>query len=127
MTRRTTLFKQLALLKTEERNKASLSIDTAPVTRILSIIGSEDARVPGAVQKEIPRIARAVDLVVKALSSGGRLLYFGAGTSGRLGILDAAECPPTFGTDPSLVVGSIAGGPNAVFRSKEGAEDHEGD
>jgi N-acetylmuramic acid 6-phosphate etherase len=97
------------------------------VRSVLSIINREDAKVAGAVRKEIPRIAAAVGLVADALKHGGRLFYVGAGTSGRLGILDAAECPPTFGTHPSMIQGIIAGGKKAVFRSQEGAEDRAGD
>ena len=86
-------------------------------------MSAEDRRVPDAVAGEREQIARAIDLVETAFRGGGRLIYVGAGTSGRLGILDASECPPTFGSDPEMVVGLIAGGPAAVFRSQEGAED----
>lgn len=119
------VFDQLQKLSTEQRNPASTNIDARSVTRILSIINKEDARVAAAVRKEIPSIAKAVELVVDALQRGGRLLYVGAGTSGRLGILDAAECPPTFGTDPDMIRGIIAGGEQAVFRAQEGVEDLE--
>jgi N-acetylmuramic acid 6-phosphate etherase len=100
-----------------------MQIDTASVEEILHIINTEDHRVPIAVREEIPYIAAAVDLIVDAFHAGGRLFYAGAGTSGRLGVVDASECPPTFGTPPDLVQGLIAGGPPAVFRSQEGAED----
>ncbi|KAA9089979.1 N-acetylmuramic acid 6-phosphate etherase [Microbacterium radiodurans] len=93
------------------------------VPEILRVMNDEDAGVAAAVSVAIPDITRAVDLAVAALSSGGRLVYQGAGTSGRLGVLDAAECPPTFGTDPAQVVGLLAGGPDAMFRAVEGAED----
>lgn len=102
-----------------------MGIDTAPTEEILSIINTEDQTVPAAVQAEIPYIAQAVELIVDAFKSGGRLIYVGAGTSGRLGAVDASECPPTFGTPPEMVQGLIAGGPDAMFRAKEGAEDHE--
>lgn len=104
-----------------------MEIDTASVEEILEIINTEDHFVPIAVRHEIPYIARAVNLTVKAFNEGGRLMYVGAGTSGRLGIVDASECPPTFGTPPEMVQGIIAGGREAVFRSQEGAEDVEAD
>ena len=102
-----------------------MHIDTASVRDILEIINTEDHKVPIAVRQEIPYITQAVEIVVEAFRRGGRLFYVGAGTSGRLGILDASECPPTFGTPPELVQGLIAGGSLAVFRSQEGAEDIE--
>ncbi|PSQ82987.1 MAG: N-acetylmuramic acid 6-phosphate etherase [Bacteroidetes bacterium QS_7_67_15] len=117
------LFDALESLATEQRNPHSEDIDTAPVEEILHTINTEDHRVPIAVRREIPHIARAVELVVEAFENGGRLLYIGAGTSGRLGVLDASECPPTFGTPPEMVQGLVAGGRKAVFRSQEGAED----
>jgi N-acetylmuramic acid 6-phosphate etherase len=104
-----------------------MHIDSASTTEILDIINTEDHLVPVAVRRELPHIARAVDLVVEAMKEGGRLIYVGAGTSGRLGILDASECPPTFGTPAELVQGLIAGGTEAVFRSREGAEDRPAD
>lgn len=117
------LFEELSTLTTEQRNRRSMNIDAKSVVDILRIINAEDKKVAPAVNKEIPYIAKAVDLVVSALRSGGRLIYVGAGTSGRLGILDAAECPPTYGTSPRMIQGVIAGGKRAVFRSIEGAED----
>lgn len=102
-----------------------MEIDVARVRDILEIINTEDHKVPIAVREEIPYIAEAVEILVQAFRSGGRLFYIGAGTSGRLGILDASECPPTFGTPPEMVQGLIAGGREAVFRSQEGAEDVE--
>ena len=117
------LFEELQALVTEQRNPRSSRIDSASVLDILRIINAEDRRVPEAVQAEIPFISEAVEIVVEAFRKGGRLFYVGAGTSGRLGILDASECPPTFGTPPDMVQGIIAGGPKAVFRSQEGAED----
>jgi N-acetylmuramic acid 6-phosphate etherase len=117
------LFEQLTRLSTEQRNPASMDIDAQPTTEILRIINSEDKRVAVAVEAELDYIGRAVDIVVRSLKDGGRLLYAGAGTSGRLGVLDAAECPPTYGTPPEMVQGMIAGGERAMFRSQEGAED----
>jgi len=119
------LFNEIAKLSTEQRNPRSMEIDAAPVTEILRIINEEDKRVPVAVEQEIPYIALAVEAIVKAIKSGGRLLYFGAGTSGRLGVVDASECPPTFGTPFGMIEGYIAGGKEAMFRAQEGAEDHE--
>jgi N-acetylmuramic acid 6-phosphate etherase len=118
-----TLFDQLRKLTTEQSNPRSRNIDRQSIPAILRTIAREDATVPSAVRREIPHIARAVDLVVRSLKHGGRLIYVGAGTSGRLGILDAAECPPTFGTPPGMVQGVIAGGKSAVFRAIEGSED----
>jgi N-acetylmuramic acid 6-phosphate etherase len=117
------LFDELQALATEQRNPHSSDIDLASVEDILHTINTEDHRVPIAVRREIPHIANAVRLVVEAFDNGGRLLYIGAGTSGRLGVLDASECPPTFGSPPEMVQGLVAGGRAAVFRSQEGAED----
>jgi N-acetylmuramic acid 6-phosphate etherase len=108
---------------TERRNPRSATIDTASSLEIVDLIGAEDAGVPAAVARARQEIARAIDLVEAAFRAGGRLVYVGAGTSGRLGVLDAAECPPTFGTPPEMVVGVIAGGYPALVRSVEGAED----
>ena len=108
---------------TERRNPRSSTIDTASALEIVDLIGAEDAGVPAAVAKARVEIARTIDLIEAAFRAGGRLIYVGAGTSGRLGVLDAAECPPTFGTPPEMVVGMIAGGPQALVRSIEGAED----
>src|SRR5579872_941732 len=101
-------------LLTEQANPASEGIDALPTLAVLRIINSEDARVATAVEAEISAIGRAVDTIVSALQQGGRLFYIGAGTSGRLGVLDAAECPPTFSVDPELVQGIIAGGEGAL-------------
>ncbi|MGA2976060.1 MAG: N-acetylmuramic acid 6-phosphate etherase [Spirochaetia bacterium] len=109
---------------TEKRNDQSMDIDTKSTMGIVSIINTEDKKVPLAVEKALPAIAALVDDIVAALEKGGRLIYIGAGTSGRLGVLDASECPPTFGTPPDLVQGLIAGGPEALVRSIEGAEDN---
>lgn len=119
------LFEEISSLQTEQRNNASINIDTASTGKILKIINDEDKTVPSAVEKEIPYIEKAVEMIIASFRSGGRLFYFGAGTSGRLGVIDAAECPPTFGTDPELVQGYIAGGREAMFRAQEGAEDFE--
>lgn len=119
------LFDQLKELTTEQRNPRTRRIDLAPTSQILELMNDEDASVAASVRGSIPDIARAVDLVTAAFRSSGRLFYAGAGTSGRLGILDAAECPPTFGVEPDLVQGMIAGGRDTVFRSREGVEDHE--
>jgi N-acetylmuramic acid 6-phosphate etherase len=107
---------------TERENPASVALDTKPTTEILRIINQEDHRVAPAVAKTIPKIARAVDMAVRAILQGGRVIYLGAGTSGRLGVLDASECPPTFGSDRVLAI--IAGGRGAMFKSKEGVEDN---
>ncbi|MCK7527180.1 MAG: N-acetylmuramic acid 6-phosphate etherase [Ignavibacteriales bacterium] len=120
-----TLFAELSKLTTEQRNPHSMDIDARSTEEILKIINDEDKTVPYAVEKELPYIAQAVELIVKALKSGGRLLYFGAGTSGRLGVVDASECPPTFGTPYGMIEGYIAGGKEAMFRAQEGAEDYE--
>lgn len=119
------LFEEIASLKTEQRNINSMNIDVAPVSEILRIINNEDKTIPSAVEKEIPYIEKAIGLIVDSFKSGGRLFYFGAGTSGRLGVIDAVECPPTFGTNPELIQGYIAGGKKAMFRAQEGAEDYE--
>lgn len=118
-----TVFNQLLDLVTEQRNPRSRNLDRLDPLAVLRLINAEDRAVPQAVAREIPRIAKAVELVVSAIKKGGRLFYIGAGTSGRLGGLDAAECPPTFGTDPKLVQGIIAGGYKALVRSQEGSED----
>ncbi len=110
-------------LLTEQPNPASASIDALPTEEVLRIINAEDRRVAEAVGKEIPAIARAVDAIVAALERGGRLFYVGAGTSGRLGVLDAAECPPTFSVPAELVQGIIAGGEAALSRATEASED----
>jgi N-acetylmuramic acid 6-phosphate etherase len=112
-------------LPTEERNSASMKIDLETTDGILRIINQEDQKVASAVAREIPRIAQAVDLICEAFRQGGRLFYVGAGTSGRLGILDASECPPTYNVTPQMVQGVIAGGMKATVRSIEASEDDE--
>ncbi len=119
------LFDEISKLTTEQRNSNSMDIDARSTREILEIINNEDKTIASAVEKEIPYIEQAVEVIVKALKSGGRLLYFGAGTSGRLGVVDASECPPTFGTPFGLIDGFIAGGKEAMFRAQEGAEDYE--
>jgi N-acetylmuramic acid 6-phosphate etherase len=108
---------------TESRNPRAKSLGTMSTRGILELINDEDASIPGAVRAAIPQIERAVDLIVAALKGGHRLVYIGAGTSGRLGVLDASEMPPTFGVDPEVVTGIIAGGDHALRMSIEGAED----
>jgi N-acetylmuramic acid 6-phosphate etherase len=110
-------------LLTEQVNPASEGIDALPTARILEIMNAEDRQVADAVARELPAIARAVDAIVAAIQGGGRLFYIGAGTSGRLGVLDAAECPPTFSADPELVQGIMAGGEQALARATETTED----
>ena len=109
---------------TEKRNPRSTHIDTLSTLEIVDLISSEDRTVPQAVGTQRESIAAAIDLIVACFREGGRLVYVGAGTSGRLGVLDASECPPTFGVKPTLVQGIIAGGRRALVRSIEGAEDH---
>ena len=108
---------------TEQRNPRTERIDVASSLEIVDLLNAEDRSVPQAVGQQREALARAIDLVVEAFQAGGRLVYVGAGTSGRLGVLDAAECPPTFGTPPEMVVGVIAGGFPALVKSAEGAED----
>jgi N-acetylmuramic acid 6-phosphate etherase len=109
---------------TERRNRASTNIDRLSTQRIVDLINAEDAIVPAAVASQREQIAAAIDVIVKRFGKGGRLFYVGAGTSGRLGVLDASECPPTFGVPPSLVQGVVAGGRRALVRAVEGAEDY---
>src|SRR5205823_5756906 len=114
----------MSRLTTEARNPASEKIDTLSPLEIVRLMNAEDARVPDAVGREAQAIARAIEAIAARLRTGGRLVYIGAGTSGRLGVLDASECPPTFSTPPEMVVGLIAGGYEALTRAVEGAEDH---
>src|SRR5438876_1536540 len=108
---------------TEDINPRTVNIDTLPTPQILRRINAEDATVAPAVERELPAIAAVVERVVDAFRAGGRLIYVGAGTSGRLGVLDATECPPTYSTDPRQVQALLAGAPAALTRSVEGAED----
>lgn len=108
---------------TEKRNLNTKDIDKVSTLEMVRKINDEDKLVAYAVEKELPQIAEAIDKIAEAINNGGRLIYCGAGTSGRLGILDASECPPTYGVSPELVQGMIAGGIEAIFKAKEGAED----
>ena len=114
----------LGHLVTESRNHHSEHIDTLSTLEMLKVINNEDKKVPFAVEATLPHIARLVDKVVTSFSQGGRLIYCGAGTSGRLGILDASECPPTYGTPHDMVIGLIAGGHKAILQAVENAEDN---
>ncbi|MBQ1614941.1 MAG: N-acetylmuramic acid 6-phosphate etherase [Selenomonas sp.] len=114
----------LQKISTERRNPLSAHIDELPTLEMVKIVNGEDQKVALAVEKILPEIARAVDIITDRLARGGRLFYLGAGTSGRLGILDASECPPTYGVEPELVQGVIAGGIPAIFKAQEGAEDN---
>lgn len=117
------LIAALSHLVSEGRNPDTMDIDLLPSLEIVKRINQQDKLVPLAVEKVLPQIAQAVDKITQAFKGGGRLIYMGAGTSGRLGILDASECPPTFGVSSDMVVGLIAGGPEAILKAKEGAED----
>ncbi|GHG21187.1 MULTISPECIES: N-acetylmuramic acid 6-phosphate etherase [Streptomyces] len=114
---------QLATLTTEAFRPELAEIDRLSTLEIARTMNGEDQSVPAAVARELPAIAAAIDATAERMARGGRLLYLGAGTAGRLGVLDASECPPTFNTDPSQVVGLIAGGPSAMIQAVEGAED----
>lgn len=113
----------LKKLTTESRNENTMDIDKISTLEMVKVINNEDKKVAEAVEVELPKIAEAIDCIVERMHKGGRLIYIGAGTSGRLGILDASECPPTFGISEEIVQGIIAGGTEAIFRAKEGAED----
>lgn len=117
------VFNELKDLVTESRLPESSRLDRLTTRQILNLINKEDHKVAPAVKQTIPQIEKAVDLLVESFRSGGRLFFIGAGTSGRLGVLDASECPPTFGTRPSMVTGIIAGGRRTLVRSREGIED----
>lgn len=119
------ILEQLKTLTTENINSNSVDIDILPTLEKLRIINNEDQQVALAIAKELPAIATAVDAITLAMKNGGRLIYTGAGTSGRLGILDAVECPPTYGVDYNTVVGLIAGGAEAFIKAQEGVEDKE--
>ncbi|MGW3552386.1 N-acetylmuramic acid 6-phosphate etherase [Streptomyces griseoincarnatus] len=117
------LRSQLETLTTEAYRPELADVDRLPTPEIARLMNAEDATVAGAVAEQVPAIAAAIDAVAERMARGGRLVYAGAGTAGRLGVLDASECPPTFNTDPARVVGLIAGGPDAMVTSVEGAED----
>lgn len=115
----------LGSLKTEGRNRNTLHIDKMTTLEMVTVMNNENRVVEDAIATQLPEIAAAVDLIAASLSEGGHLIYIGAGTSGRLGVVDASECPPTFGVDYDLVRGIMAGGEGAMFRAVEGAEDNE--
>ena len=121
---RRALMSELSRLVSEERNPGTMDIDLMSTTEILTTINREDRTVAEAVSRVIPEVVKAVDAIVATFERGGRLVYIGAGTSGRLGVLDASECPPTFGVPYGMVVGLIAGGPDALTNAAEGAEDN---
>jgi N-acetylmuramic acid 6-phosphate etherase len=117
------VFDEIKKLVTEQRNPATMDIDSKSALEIVQLINAEDHKIAPVVKKELSYVAQAVEIVVQAFKKGGRLIYVGAGTSGRLGVLDASECPPTFGTDPEMVQGIIAGGYGALVTAVEGSED----
>ena len=117
------MIDSLPELPTEQSDPRYSQIDQLPTGEIVRLMNEADASVPAAVALAVPAITGAIEAIAARMLKGGRLLYVGAGTSGRLAVLDASECPPTFGTDPELVQGVIAGGPDALTRSVEGAED----
>lgn len=117
------LLQTLSTLITEQRNPNSMQVDSLSALEIVQLMNQEDKKVPLAIEKCLPQIAQAVECIVAAFQQGGRLVYIGAGTSGRLGVLDASECPPTFGVSPEMVKGIIAGGERALRHPIEGAED----
>ena len=117
------LLQTLSTLITEQRNPNSMHVDSLSALEIVRLMNEEDKQVPVAIEKCLPQIAQAVECIVAAFQQGGRLVYIGAGTSGRLGVLDASECPPTFGVSPEMVKGIIAGGERALRHPIEGAED----
>ena len=117
------LLQTLSTLITEQRNLNSMHVDSLSALEIVQLMNKEDKQVPLAIEKCLPQIAQAVECIVAAFQQGGRLVYIGAGTSGRLGVLDASECPPTFGVSPEMVKGIIAGGERALRHPIEGAED----
>ena len=117
------LISALSHLVSEGRNPDTMDIDLLTSLEVVEKINQQDKQVPLAIEAELPQIAKAVDKIAHAFQNGGRLIYMGAGTSGRLGVLDASECPPTFGVSDKMVIGLIAGGPEAILKAKEGAED----
>jgi len=119
-----TLLAQLATMSTEARNAASRNLDQLSSLQLVQLINQADQQVANSITPALPQIAQAVEQIVQAFAKGGRLIYLGAGTSGRLGILDAVECPPTYSVPDSQVIGLIAGGANAIYKAVEGAEDN---
>ena len=120
------LITALSHLVSEGRNPETMDIDLLSSLEIVEKINQQDKQVPLAVKQVLPQIAQAVDAITSAFSEGGRLIYFGAGTSGRLGVLDASECPPTFGVHDQMVIGLIAGGKDAMFKAKEKGKEGRG-
>ncbi|SEP57299.1 N-acetylmuramic acid 6-phosphate etherase [Basfia succiniciproducens] len=118
------LLSSLARMISERRNPNSMNLDSLSPLELVTLINNEDKQVPLAIEKVLPQIAQAVEKIVRTFQQGGRLVYIGAGTSGRLGVLDASECPPTYGVKPEMVVGLIAGGERALRHPIEGAEDN---
>lgn len=116
---------ELSTIETEQKNERTKNIDSLSTLEVLQLINDEDKKVAYAVEKELEHIAEAIEIIYEKIVQGGRLIYIGCGTSGRLGILDAVECPPTFGTDPELVKALIAGGMTAFVKAVEGAEDNQ--
>ena len=110
-------------MSTETRNRNTMDLDIMTPLEVITVMNQEDAKVPAAITPALPQIAQCVTWAIESIEAGGRIIYMGAGTSGRLGVLDAVECPPTFGVSPETVVGLIAGGDNAFVKAKEGAED----
>ena len=110
-------------MSTETRNQNTMNLDIMTPLEVVTVMNQEDAKVPAAITPALPSIAQCVSWAIESIEAGGRIIYMGAGTSGRLGVLDAVECPPTFGVSPDVVVGLIAGGDNAFVKAKEGAED----
>ena len=121
----TSVVKNMGLdtIKTEKRNQRSLTLDTMSALEIATLMNREDASVPRAIRRALPKIAEAIDAIAESLSKGGRLIYVGSGTSGRVGALDASECPPTFSTPPSMVQYVLAGGERALANASEASED----
>jgi N-acetylmuramic acid 6-phosphate etherase len=119
------MYIDLNSMTTEERNENSKKIDNMSTLEMMEVINKEDKIVALAIENQLSNIAKAVDVIAEQFKKGGRLIYIGAGTSGRLGVLDASECPPTYGTDPSMVQGLIAGGTEAILKAVEGVEDNE--
>ena len=111
-------------LLTEARNPRTMNLDSMTPLEIVTAMNQEDAKVPDSIRPELPHIAQCVTWATESIRAGGRIIYMGAGTSGRLGVLDAVECPPTFGVSPDMVVGLIAGGERAFVKAVEGAEDN---
>jgi N-acetylmuramic acid 6-phosphate etherase len=110
-------------MMTESRNPASMDLDEMSALQIVTVMNSEDRKVPEAIESQLPMIAEAIDLCAEGIGKGGRIIYVGAGTSGRLGIVDASECPPTFGVPSDMVIGLMAGGGEAMYKAVEGSED----